>query len=224
MKTYIVVPAFNEDRVIGSVLRSLKGTYPSHQIIVVNDCSTDQTENISRAEGVTVVSHILNRGLGGALGTGIAKAIQMGADIVVTFDSDGQHLVEDVERVAAPIKAGEADVVIGSRLLTKSGMPFIRRAYNLIGNIITYLLFGMKVTDSQSGLRAFSNEAARSLDLKANRMEVSSEIIREIKVRNFRYKEIPIKAIYTDYSMSKGQSFIVGIKTFIKLIVLRITK
>ncbi|MFA5134757.1 MAG: glycosyltransferase family 2 protein [Patescibacteria group bacterium] len=224
MKVCIVVPAYNEEQMIGSVLRNLKHTYSPDNIIVVNDCSTDQTGTIAHAESVVVVSHVLNRGLGGALGTGIAKAIHMGADIVVTFDSDGQHLVEDIERVVEPIKSGKADVVIGSRLLTKGGMPLIRRAYNRIGNIITYLLFGMMVTDSQSGLRALSNEAARSLDLKANRMEVSSEIIREIKVHNFKYEEIPIKAIYSDYSLSKGQSFFVGVKTFIKLIVLRITK
>jgi len=226
MNLNIVVPAYNEETTIRSVIQKLKEVYDARQIIVVNDCSTDQTAAIAKEQGVVVVSHMINRGLGGALGTGIQKALQLGADIIVTFDADGQHRVEDVSRVTEPIEQGLTDVVIGSRVLTKKGMPFMRRAYNFVGNIITYLLFGMWVTDSQSGLRAFSSKAAKSLRLRANRMEVSSEIIRDIKVNKLKYKEIPIKAIYTEYSMSKptGQGFVTGVKTFIKLIVLKVTK
>lgn len=221
---YIIVPAYNEEKTIRTVLQKLKSLYSALHIIVVDDCSIDRTKEIALEEGVIVVSHILNRGLGGALGTGIQKAIQLGANIIVTFDADGQHDASDIARIIEPIQNRVADVVLGSRMLMSEGMPTIRRIYNWIGNAITYFLFGLWVTDSQSGLRAFSNSAARKFRLKANRMEISSEFIREIKVHKLRYKEIPIRAIYTDYSMSKGQGLFVGIKTFLKLIVLKVTK
>ncbi len=224
MKVYIIVPAYNEETTLGSVLTALKNFYNSNQIVVVDDCSSDKTYEVAKEQGVIVVTHIINRGLGGALGTGIQKALQLGANIIVTFDADGQHRVEDIPRLIEPIEKKEADVVIGSRMLKKSGMPMMRRIYNNIGNIITAFLFGKWVTDSQSGLRAFSSKAAELLKLRANRMEVSSEIIREIREKKLRYTEIPIKAIYTEYSMSKGQGFFVGVKTFIKLIVLKVTK
>ncbi len=222
MRLSIVIPAYNEEKVIGGVLKQLREHY--HDIIVVDDASTDRTAHIARAAGVRVVSHILNRGLGGSLGTGIQKALNDGADIIVTFDADGQHHVDDIGPLVAPIQMGRADAVIGSRMLQKKGMPFIRRVYNNIGNIITFVLFGIHVSDSQSGLRAFNRHAAGLMKLRSNRMEVSSEIVREIKVHKLRYEEVPIRAIYTDYSLSKGQGLFVGIKTLIKLIVLKIIR
>ncbi len=222
MKVFIVIPAFNEEKTLSNVLFNVKKNYQN--IVVVNDGSSDATQEIAERNQVIVCSHIINRGLGGALGTGIKKALMEQADIIVTFDADGQHQPDDIARLIDPILRGRADVVVGSRMHSSSGMPWLRKMYNGLGNIITYLLFGMKVSDSQSGLRAFSRQAAYSLDLRANKMEVSSEIIREVKINKLKYLEIPIKAIYTDYSLSKGQGFFVGVKTFIKLVVLRILK
>jgi len=114
-------------------------------------------------------------------------------------------------------------MVIGSRLLTRVGMPAHRQLFNWIGNFVTFALFGKWVTDSQSGFRAFTREAAKRIDIRTNRMEVSSELIAEAHRNQFRLAEIPIKAIYTDYSLSKGQNFFVGIKTLLKLVVRRIS-
>jgi glycosyltransferase involved in cell wall biosynthesis len=220
MKTYIVVPAYNEEKTLVSVIKGLKKEGYDN-IIVVDDGSRDSTYRLASKEKVILLHHVLNRGLGAALGTGIRAAVEEGAEIIVTFDSDGQHNPKDVKRVAEQIVKGN-DVVIGSRLLNTKGMPWYRVLQNFIGNIVTYILFGVWTTDSQSGLRAFSREAAQKIRIKTNRMEVSSEIIGEIGRNKLKFKEVPIKPIYTEYSLSKGQSLLVGIKTFLKLVLRRI--
>lgn len=221
MKTYIVVPAFNEEKTIVSVIKGLKKE-GCNNIIVVDDCSKDATYRLASKEKVILLHHSLNRGLGGALGTGIKAALEEGADIIVTFDADGQHNPKDIKKLIDLIKKGKAEAVIGSRLLDKAGMPWYRILQNFIGNVITFVLFGIWTTDSQSGLRAFSRKAAQKIRIKTNRMEVSSEIIGEIRRNKLKFREVPIKAIYTEYSLSKGQSLLVGIKTFLKLILRRI--
>jgi UDP-N-acetylglucosamine---dolichyl-phosphate N-acetylglucosaminyltransferase len=219
MKTCIVIPAFNEESTIAKVIRELKKEKYAN-IVVVDDGSEDRTKEAGKKEKVIVISHIVNRGLGGALGTGINAAIEENADIIVTFDADGQHNPKDIKKLIKPIEEGKADCVIGSRLLNPKGMPHMRRIANKIGNFVTYALFGIWTTDSQSGLRAFSRSAAEKIQIRTNRMEVSSEIIREIHKNKLRFTEVPIEAIYTDYSMSKphGQGFITGLKTLFKLI------
>lgn len=124
---------------------------------------------------------------------------------------------------------GQSSATMGSPRPTAGGarddinniVPFSRRIANTVGNIVTYLLFGIRVTDSQSGFRAFSCEAAKKIRIRTNTMEVSSEIIREIKLHNLRFREVPIAAIYTNYSLSKGQGFLKGLETLWKLIVLK---
>lgn len=118
--TYVVVPAYNEEKTIGKVLDELLAIFPRERIIVVNDGSEDRTEEIAKSKGVRVLTHLINRGLGGALGTGIEYAIKKGAKIIVTFDADGQHLVEDALKVMKPVVEGKAELAIGSRL---KGIP-----------------------------------------------------------------------------------------------------
>lgn len=220
---WIVIPAYNEGTALKEVLVLLK-EHGYHNTLVVDDGSKDKTFEIAKQHAKVAISHRLNRGLGGALGTGIIAALRMGAEYIVTFDADGQHDVNDLPKVLAPLKSGEAEVVIGSRLLQPEGMPWFRRIQNRVGNVITLILFGVWTTDSQSGLRGFSRSAAEQIQIKTNRMEVSSEIIHEIGRKKLRFTEVPIKAIYTDYSLSKGQSLFVGIKTLAKLLLHRLTK
>ena len=213
----IVIPAYNEERTIVDVIHGLK-RHGFTRIIVVDDGSSDRTGELARQEGAVWVRHILNRGLGGALGTGITAALRLGAEAIVTFDADGQHEPDDIARLLEPIMAGEADVVIGSRMLDPVGMPYSRRLANWTANIVTYALFRGWTTDSQSGLRAFSSQAAAQIQIMTNGMEVSSEVIAEIVKNSLKYKEVPVQALYTDYSLSKGQSFTVGLRTLRKLI------
>lgn len=222
MKTFIVVPAYNEARMIQGVLRQLKKA-GFKNIVVVDDGSRDATGSLAKSEGVFVVEHLINRGLGATLGTGIQAALRLGADIIVTFDADGQHAVKDIPKMIAPLFAKKVDIVLGSRLMNPEGMPFMRRCFNWVANLITFVLFDIWVTDSQSGLRAFSRKTAERIEIQTNRMEVSSEFIREIVRKKLRLKEVPIQAIYTDYSLSKGQSFKVGVKTFYRLLIYKLS-
>lgn len=222
MTTFVVVPAYNEEQTIGEVVRSLRPY--ADRVLVVDDGSSDRSGVIASEAGAHVITHVMNRGLGAALGTGIPEAFRRGADVVVTFDADGQHRAEDVPRMVAPIEAGAADVVIGCRTDDRSRMPVKRRFANWCGNALTFVLFGIWVKDSQSGLRAFSRHAGDLMELKCDRMEVSSEIVKEIRRNGLALAEISIVPIYTEYSLSKGQGFVVGLKTAGKLLIRRIMR
>lgn len=225
MKLSIIVPAYNEASTIGHVIEQVRGVdLPGveKEIIVVNDGSSDRTVEIARSKGAVVIQHIINRGLGGALGTGIEAALRRGADILVTCDADGQHSPDDIRKVVEPIRMGQAGVVIGSRMLETGGMPWTRRIANRMANLVTLVLFGIRTTDSQSGLRAFSRSAAKQIRIRTNTYEVSSEICGEIGRHRLRFMEVPIQAIYTDYSLSKGQGFTVGLKTLFRLILTKL--
>ena len=132
-RSIIVIPAYNEERSIIAVIRGLK-QQGFARLIVVDDGSSDRTSELARQEGVILLRHILNRGLGGALGTGISAALRLGAELIVTFDADGQHDPNDIGRLLEPIENGEADVVIGSRMLDPIGMPYPRRLANWTAN------------------------------------------------------------------------------------------
>jgi len=222
MKLFIVIPAYNEEKTVGKVIDDLKKA-GYHNIIVVDDGSTDRTaEIVDKKKGVILLRHLVNRGLGGALGTGLEAAYQHGADIAVTFDADGQHCVSDIPKMIKPIKQGKVDVVIGSRMIDHKGMPFVRFIGNWALNIITWFLFGVWTTDSQSGMRAFNRTALYKIETRTSKMEVSSEFFKEIKRHELRFTEVPIKVIYTEYSRTKGQSSWNAIKIVFKLILRKI--
>lgn len=216
MTTVAIIPAFNEATTVRSVIQSVRPFVD--RIIVVDDGSNDRTATIAREEGVVLVQHIVNCGLGAALSTGLITARRLGADAAVTIDADGQLFAEDIQTVLLPLRNNSADVVIGSRFLnTKSTIPMIRRLYNRIGNIVTWALFGVWTSDSQSGIRGFNRVAMEAIRLKCARMEVSSEFFAEIKQRNLRWQEVPIRVQYTPYSLSKGQNFSRGVGTAARL-------
>lgn len=220
-KKIIIIPAYNEEKTIGEVARG--ALQVADRVVVVDDGSSDRTAAIAAAAGATVVRHAVNRGLGGALGTGLEGALRLGADAIVTMDADGQHRAEDARRVFGRLAEGDADFVIGSRMLERKGnMPGARRLAQFAGNALTFALYRKWVTDSQSGLRGLTRQAAERIRIRSSRMEVSSEFVKEIVDKDLRLAEIPIEAIYTDYSLSKGQSLTVGIQTALKLILRRI--
>jgi glycosyltransferase involved in cell wall biosynthesis len=222
-RVVVVIPAYNEEHTITGVIRGLNRQGLT-RLIVIDDGSSDHTAELASQEGAILLRHVLNRGLGGALGTGIKAALHIGAEVIVTFDADGQHDPNDVHRLLKPIAKGDADVVIGSRMLDPLGMPYQRRVANWIANVVTYLLFGTWTTDSQSGLRAFSSQAAARMRITTHGMEVSSEIIAETVKNRLRRQEVPVKALYTDYSLSKGQSFNVGLQTLMRLILAKVRR
>lgn len=209
-KLTIILPAFNESEVIASVIKNIRAVLPAlklkTEIVVVNDGSTDNTAKKAQTAGATVITHKLNRGLGASLGTGLAYARKHGVDLAITMDSDGQHDPQDIAKLISPIRKGQADVVIGSRMLIKgSSMPKERQIANRISNFLTWVLFGMKTTDSLSGFRAFDKKAIQKIKIRTERMEASNEFFQQIKINHLKLMEVPIRVIYTDYSLAKGQ-------------------
>lgn len=229
IKLFIILPAFNEATVIGRVLIGLKKELKKikgmeAKIIVVDDGSWDKTGKIAEKNKVQVLRHVINRGLGGALATGLEFAREKKADLAVTMDSDDQHDPLDIRKVINPIVQKKADVVIGSRFLKKGNIiPWDRQLVLWIGNLLTWFLFGIYTTDSQSGFRAFSQRAISKIKLRTQRMEVSSELFDQIRKNRLLFKEVPVRVIYTAYSRAKGQSNLNSIKILIKLI-LRIAR
>lgn len=206
MKIIVVIPAYNEESKITQVIQELK-TGNFQNIVVVDDGSADKTVENAKNEKVTVLEHIINRGQGAALKTGIDYALEENADIIVTFDADGQHRVEDVNRMIAPILNQECDISLGSRFLNKEQKtPFIRKLFLKGGTLIVNFMYGLKLTDSHNGLRALSRKAAEKIEIKSNKMEHASEILDEISRKKLKYKEIAITIKYTEYSKQKGQS------------------
>ena len=186
-------------------------------IIVIDDGSHDNTSRIARRYDVIVIRHLVNMGYGGASITGMECAFRHGADVVIAFDADGQHDVSDIDKVIRPIIKREADIVIGSRTSNINNMPWVRRIGNKGLTFLTLLMFGVRTVDSQSGFRAIYKDAWHKMHLKSNGFEYASEMIKEIGRNKIKFKEVPIKVIYSHYSMSKGQSVIGGVRTFMGL-------
>ncbi len=209
MHLVIIIPAYNEARVIADVVAGLPKKLPGITTItplVIDDNSTDNTKEQAEKAGAKVVRHEVNLGAGGATITGFEAAKAMQADIVVTIDADGQHDPADMPGLVAPIVEGMVDVTLGSRLLNVAkGMPFYKKIGNNLLNMVTFVFFGIWVSDSQSGYKAFSRNALDKIELSTVGYEFCSEICGQIKEKKLRYKEVPIRAIYTDYSRSKGQ-------------------
>ena len=222
MKVVIVVPVFNESPVIYKVLKSIPKKINETSlvdVVVVNDGSGDDTLSEVQRAGFVIVNHAINRGLGAAIKTGMEYARKKRADIVVTFDGDGQHEPSDIEKIILPIIQKKADLVIGSRFKKSKNVPMDRFFLNWFANFITFLFYGVATTDSQSGLRAFSGKAITLIDFKGERMDFSSEILLEAKRNNLKIEEVPIRAIYTEYSRKKGQKNLNAIPTFTRFLV-----
>jgi glycosyltransferase involved in cell wall biosynthesis len=222
MKTIVIVPAYNEAPVIAIVLEGLKRELlkiGDFEIVVVDDGSTDRTFEIAKRSGATTLKHPINRGLGGTLGTGFAYAKREKADLVVTFDGDGQHDPNDIHNLIGPIQRREADVVIGSRTMRGWGqIPLDRRPVVYLSNLVTKMLFGISTTDSQSGFRAFSKQAVKKISIKTQEMEVSSELFAEINRLNLKLVEVPVRVHYTRYSREKGQTNLNAFSVLLRLL------
>jgi glycosyltransferase involved in cell wall biosynthesis len=210
LKVCVVIPAYNESAVIRQVIKNLKEKLLRKgyffEIVVVDDGSKDNTSEIAKAAGAYVIPHILNTGSGGATATGLSYAQQNNFDIAATVDADGQHETTDVVRGIDLLIEGTSDLLIGSRLMDSKGMSKVKVLGNKGLSFITYLLFGINVTDSQSGLRIFSKNALDQLKWKTSGYEFCSEMLWRAKQKGLNIEEYPIKAIYTDYSRGKGQN------------------
>jgi UDP-N-acetylglucosamine---dolichyl-phosphate N-acetylglucosaminyltransferase len=216
---FILIPAYLEEPSIKTVIEDLRNC-GYHNIIAIDDGSTDQTyDEALKCDGVYIARHLINRGKGAAIRTGIEIAKKLKAQSVVTFDADGQHDPDDIKKLLEILEKGY-DVALGVRSFDPTRMPRSKIIANTIANIVTWLLFGVHTSDSQSGLRAYNRRALDLIDTKADRYSYEPEVLKEIKRHNLSYQEVSINTIYTRHSSSKSerQGFITGLKTLFKLI------
>jgi glycosyltransferase involved in cell wall biosynthesis len=204
---YVVIAAFNETQAIAAAIQNVARFVPVGCIIVVDDASSDATAEAARSQNVHLLRHLINRGQGAALATGIEYALTRGARIIVTFDADGQHNADDIPNMVKPLIDGDCDVVLGSRFLTGNPptMPPFRKLILQVGTIITRIISNIRVTDTHNGFRAFSSNAAKTIHIRQDRMAHASEILEQISRHRLRFVERHVNIRYSDYSMSKGQ-------------------
>lgn len=218
-KVFIVMPAYNEAKILGDVLRELLDCNPSYRVIVVDDGSCDGTAAVAGSFGVHVLTHPVNLGQGAALATGIEYALREKAEIIVTFDADGQMCPQDISVLVSEVVNSGVDVALGSRFLTSPpvGMSRSKRIVLTLATAMTNLATGLKVTDTHNGIRAFKAEALRKIVLTQNRMAHASEILSQIARNKLTHREVPVTVRYTKYSKAKGQSIFNAINILYEL-------
>ena len=215
MSIIVGIPAFNEEKNIAVLIVQLKKI--ADKIIVCNDGSTDLTSKIAEELGATVINHEKNLGYGAAIRSIFLKSKELDGDVLVTFDADGQHKIEDINRVVDPIINEESDLVIGSRFLDKSEkeVPQYRKVGIKIITKITNVTIKKQLTDSQSGFRAYSKKVLNELNPSELGMGISTEILIKASAKNFRISEVPIKITYdgdtsTHNPISHGSSVLLS--------------
>jgi len=202
---FVIVPVFNEASVLGGVLGELAAL--GYTVVRVDDGSSDDSWNVICELPVYGLRHGLNLGQGTALETGMEYARRQGAAIAVHFDADGQHAAEQIDSLIAPLRRGEADVVLGSRFLRATDtarIPPARRMLLRIGRIVTGVLNEVWLNDTHNGFRALSRRALIKIRLTERGYGHASQVLDEIRVHRLRYIESPVTISYSDYSLAKG--------------------
>ncbi len=194
-KVIVATPAYNEERYIGTIV--LQARQHADEVIVVDDGSTDQTSSVAALAGATVVRHEHNRGYGSAIQSIFTEARARDADILIILDADSQHNPSEIPLLIEAVSR-DCDVVIGSREMQSHEIPRYRRVGQKILSGVTGFLSRQKLSDTESGFRAYSRKAIEELDLKETGMAVSSEIIKSAASKKLRIKEVPVSAIYTE--------------------------
>ena len=201
---WLIIPAYNEGEVIANVVAEVRRQYQN--VVVIDDCSKDDTGEAALRGGAIVLRHPINLGQGAALVTGTRFALSRGAEYLVTFDADGQHRVEDIAVLRERQRETGADIVIGSRFLGVAiDIPPVRRFVLKLAVQFTRITSGVQLSDAHNGFRLLTRKAAQQIKLKQNRMAHASEIINQIAVLGLKTAEAPVTIRYTEYSLRKGQ-------------------
>lgn len=230
MQIFIIIPVFNEGVVFQNWLPKLLNVAEllGARVVVVDDGSASPLSICSPASQklVVILKHDVNCGVGAAVATGMEYARRQGAEMVLTIDGDGQHDPRDLVQVAEKLQSGivegrssgVVDIVNGSRFLKKQWIPWSRRVANFLANVITFLLSGFWVTDSQSGMKGFSKNALEKIEVQTAGYEWCSDIFREANWYGLKIKEVSISVSYNLYSLNKGQSFAIGLDMVMRLV------
>ncbi|MCH7946895.1 MAG: glycosyltransferase family 2 protein [candidate division Zixibacteria bacterium] len=216
VKIIAIVPAYNEENNIAPVIADLRKYQPDIKIVILNDASTDQTEKVARASGVTVLNLAVNLGIGGAVQTGFIYARDEKYDIAFQFDGDGQHLASEINKLLKPLIRKETDVVIGSRFLEKGGFrsSLVRQAGIRLISLVNKLLTGRKIMDSTSGFRAFNQKAISFLAENYSQDYPEPEAVVQLLRNGFNILEVPVQM----RARLSGQSSIRPIHSFYYII------
>ena len=203
---FIIIPAYNEHYVIQTVVKQI--TDLSYSVVVIDDGSNESLFSALKNASVYFLRHRINLGQGAALQTGIEFAVSKNASHVITFDADGQHDPEDIDKLIGILSSSSSDIVFGSRFLKGSAhnMPIKRKIVLQAARFLNYIFTGVLLSDAHNGLRAMNTKAANVIQLKENRMAHATEILYQVKKNKLKYIEAPVTVLYTPYSIKKGQT------------------
>lgn len=220
----VVIPAYNEGGMVRQVAESL--LRQKLTVIIVDDGSETPVSHSVQGLPVMVLTHRVNLGQGAALQTGFAYAKKLDPSYVVTFDADGQHDVEDIPAMIAPLQQNLADIVLGSRFLpgSSAGAGVSKKLVLQLARFLNFLLSGALLSDAHNGFRALNRKALDKIELTENRMAHASEILFEIRKHRLRFCEVPVHIRYTNYSKQKGQSAWDGVKILFDLVLHKLFK
>src|SRR3989344_2011692 len=216
MKIVAVIPAYNEEKYVEDVIIKTKNYVD--EVIVIDDCSKDDTFQKTKKSGVVVLRHIVNLGKGAALKTGCEAALKLNATHIVALDADGQHDPSEIPDLIKTLNG--SDIVFGVRKFNEN-MPLVAKIGNAGLSFVTKILFGISISDTQSGFRAFTSDAYKKIRWNCPEYAVENEIIARAGKNRLSYKEVNIKTIYND--KYKGTTFIDGFKILLNMLVWRLT-
>lgn len=203
-KVWVVIAAYNEEQVIATTIESVIEVVQN--VVVVDDCSIDETSQKALEAGAHVLRHPINLGQGAALQTGMQYALSKGCEYVVTFDADGQHNAQEILQMLEALQQSDAEIALGSRFLGSTlNLSWQRRWVLRAAIIFTRLTGGIKLTDVHNGFRIMTRRFCERFQFKQNRMAHASEILNYIATHKIKYFEFPVTITYTDYSIQKGQ-------------------
>jgi len=201
---WVVIAAYNEARVIERVIADVR--HCGFSAVLVDDGSSDATAEVAERVGAVVVRHPVNLGQGAALQTGIEFALRKGADVIVTFDADGQHRATDIAGLVDALARHSVDYALGSRFLGgATDLPPVRRRLLKAATWFTRITSGLSLTDTHNGLRAMTRRGASAIRLRQNRMAHASEFLYQIAASELKYVEVPVTIEYSAYSLAMGQ-------------------
>ena len=219
---FVVIPAYNEHKILGQTVADVASH--GYSIVVVDDGSPIPERDCllgSPSSNVWYVRHVSNLGAGAAIQTGTEFALQQGAEIIVHFDADGQHIPALIADVISPIRRGECDIVLGSRFLNSADRALVPRRKQILlklGVFVSWLFTGVWLSDTHNGFRALSRTAAQRIRMTENGYAHCTELLGLIRQSKLPYIELPTTIRYTTYSMAKGQSILNSVNIVLDLV------
>lgn len=222
MKAAVIIPAKNEAKKIAEVVRGIKNLpEQDFEVIVVDDGSTDATAQLAAGAGAVVLRHLINRGQGAAIRTGISYALNNGLRAAVFFDADGQMDPAEIPLLLAKLESGY-DVVLGSRNIGRTiNMPLSKKIVKQAALFFTRLTTGLKLTDTHNGFQAWTDQALNKITLVQDRFAYASEVLDQVAKHDLKYCEVPVTITYSEYSKKKGQSILGAVNIIFDLLIKR---